>query len=63
MKLVAWFLARQMGSVNQRLLRDLDAAATRIASTGTAATGTAATGTAATGTAATGTAATGTEGS
>ena len=35
MKLVARFLARQMGSVNQRLLRDLDAAATRIASSGT----------------------------
>ena len=35
MKLVARLLARQMGSVNQRLLRDLDAAATRIASNGT----------------------------
>ena len=35
MKLVARLLARQMGSVNQRLLRDLDAAATRIASSGT----------------------------
>ncbi len=35
MKLVARLLARQMGSVNQRLLRDLDAAATRNASSGT----------------------------
>ena len=35
MKLVARLLARRMGSVNQRLLRDLDAAATRIASSGT----------------------------
>ena len=32
MKLVARLLARQMGSVNQRLLRDLDAAVTRTAS-------------------------------
>lgn len=32
MKLAARLLARQMGSVNQRLLRDLDAAVTRTAS-------------------------------
>ncbi len=34
MKLAARLLARQMGSVNQRLLRDLDAAVTLTASTG-----------------------------
>lgn len=40
MKLVARLLAKQMGSVNQRLLRDLAAAATRTASSGSANTGT-----------------------
>jgi len=36
MKLAARLLARQMGSVNKRLLRDLDFAATRTASRGSA---------------------------
>ncbi|MDE0065675.1 MAG: SRPBCC family protein [Acidimicrobiaceae bacterium] len=40
MKLAARLLARQMGSVNQRLLRDLEAVATRTASGGSAGAGT-----------------------